>query len=383
MTSHITSRMPAQIATHGGDVWQVAEELELPASEVTLGVALNLLDFSANINPRGLPPSARARLARDAADSRLLGLYPDPSARCLRKALSEQLGVPADAIAVGPGAEALLSPILGCLQARRALVPVPAFSEYRRVCAQQGVEVIPFPLDRAKCFRVPVERFCARIEKERCDAVFLNNPHNPSGAMLEAPEAGRVLDSTRSIGATLILDEAFIDYVPRASLVSEAAQRRGLIVVRSLTKFYGCPALRVGYAVAHPETVRRVMEMLPTWPVTQLAMDALAEAVGDREYADASVRENTVERGRLCESLGGLGLVVFPSAANYLLLELAAGMLAASELRARLISEHRILIRNCDSYEGLEAGRYVRVAVRLGEENDRLVRAIGEELKRL
>ena len=201
--------------------------------------------------------------------------------------------------------------------------------------------------------------------------------------VLEAREVRRILDSTKSIGGTLILDEAFIDYAPLASLASEAAGRLGLIVLRSLTKFYGCPALRVGYAVAHPETVRRVMEALPTWPVTQLAMDALAEAVGDREYADASVRENAVERERMAESLGALGLVVFPSAANYLLLELAAGMPEASELRTRLIGNHRILIRNCDSYEGLGAGRYVRVAVRSGEENGRLVRAMGEELRGL
>jgi threonine-phosphate decarboxylase len=322
-----------------------------------------------------------ARLTRNAADSRLLGMYPDPSARRLRKALSEQLAVPPEAIVVGPGAEALLSPILRCLRARRALVPVPAFSEYRRVCAQQDVEFVAFGLDRSECFRIPVERFCAGIARERCDAVLLNNPHNPSGAMLEAREVQRILDSTASIDATLVLDEAFIDYVPRETLVREAAARQGLVVLRSLTKFYGCPALRVGYAVAHPETIPRVMEMLPTWPVTQLAMDALAEALEDREYGDASIRENVVERERLAESLGGLGLVVFPSAANYLLVELGAETLTASELRARLIGKHRILIRNCDSYEGLEVGRYVRVAVRSGEENGRLVRALGEELR--
>jgi threonine-phosphate decarboxylase len=372
-------------AQHGGDVWQVAEELGIPVSEVGLEIALasalEILDFSANINPRGLPPRAMARLTRNAADSRLLGMYPDPSARRLRKALSEQLAVPPEAIVVGPGAEALLSPILRCLRARRALVPVPAFSEYRRVCAQQDVEFVAFGLDRSECFRIPVERFCAGIARERCDAVLLNNPHNPSGAMLEAREVQRILDSTASIDATLVLDEAFIDYVPRETLVREAAARQGLVVLRSLTKFYGCPALRVGYAVAHPETIPRVMEMLPTWPVTQLAMDALAEALEDREYGDASIRENVVERERLAESLGGLGLVVFPSAANYLLVELGAETLTASELRARLIGKHRILIRNCDSYEGLEVGRYVRVAVRSGEENGRLVRALGEELR--
>jgi threonine-phosphate decarboxylase len=356
---------------HGGDVWQAGAELGISAAE--------LVDFSANINPRGLPPRARERLARDASNSRLVGLYPDPSARRLREALSEHLAVPADAIAVGPGAESLLAPILRCLQPERALVPVPAFSEYRRVCEQLQIEFAPFALQRSEFLRTPVDHLCKSIETRSYGVVLLNNPHNPSGAMLDQHEVQGVLDTVRACGATLLLDEAFIDYVPHASLVREAAAQPGLIVIRSLTKFYGCPALRIGYAVAHQETIGRIRSWLPTWPVTQLAIDALAEAVTDREYAEASIHENAVERERLAVSLSGLGFFVFPSAANFLLLELRAGMSSASELRARLIAKHRILIRNCDSYEELATGRYVRVAVRAAEENCRLIQALTEE----
>ena len=103
---------------HGGDVWRVSAELGVDPSEI--------LDFSANINPRGLPLRARERLARDASDARLLSFYPDPSARSLRNALGERLGVARDAIAVGPGAESLLAPILRYVRPRRALIPVPA-----------------------------------------------------------------------------------------------------------------------------------------------------------------------------------------------------------------------------------------------------------------
>lgn len=361
------------MTVHGGDVWQVGDEFDVPVS--------GLLDFSANVNPRGLPTLAQERLARDASDPRLLGLYPDPFARRLRNALSEQLEVSADAIVVGPGAEALLAPILRCLQPQEVLIPVPAFSEYRRVCEQQKIEFTPFVLERSELFRIPVDRLCTRIESESPGAVLLNNPHNPSGSMLETHEVRRILDAASSSGAELVLDEAFIDYAPHASLVQEASARRGLIVLRSLTKFYGCPALRVGYAIAHPELVQRIRSLLPTWPITQLAMDALAEAVADCEYAEASLLENAVERERLAASLRGLGFVVFPSAANYLLLELREGMPTASELRARLIAQHRILIRNCDSYDGLATGRYVRVAVRSNGENCRLVNALADELR--
>lgn len=361
------------MTVHGGDVWRVGEELGITASEI--------LDFSANINPRGLPPQARERLKRDASDPRLLSFYPDPSARRLREALSQQLAVPADAIVVGPGAESLLAPILRYLHPTRALVPIPAFSEYRRVCEQEQIEFSPFPLQRSELFRMPVDRLCGRIESESPGAVLLNNPHNPSGAVLDAHEVRRVGDIAISFLATLVLDEAFIDYVSEASLVQEAANQPHLIVLRSLTKFYGCPALRVGYAVAHPDAIRGIRSLLPTWPVTQLAIDTLADAVADREYAESSRRENAVERERLADSLRELNLVVFPSVANYLLLELCADMPAASNLRARLIAKHRILIRNCDSYEGLTPKRYVRVAVRSGEENCRLIQALAQELR--
>jgi threonine-phosphate decarboxylase len=354
---------------HGGDVWQVGEELGIPAAE--------LLDFSANINPRGLPRRAQERLARDASDSRLLSFYPDPSARRLRQALSGHLGVSPDAIAVGPGAEALLAPIFRAMNARRALIPVPAFSEYRRVCEQVGIQFVPFPLHRAELFRLPADSFRKRIEADSPDVVLVNNPHNPSGVVLQAGEARSVLDSQ----ARLVLDEAFADYIPEISLAREASAHPSLIVLRSLTKFYGCPALRVGYAVAHPDIIRRIQGLLPTWAVTQLALDALAEALGDREYAAGSLRENATERARLAGLLNGLGLFVFPSAANYLFLELPEG-LRASELRARLLANHAILIRNCDSYEGLETGRYIRVAVRSAVDNDRLIDSLARELKR-
>lgn len=356
------------MTVHGGDVWQVAEEFGLEPQE--------LLDFSANVNPRGLPPRALERLARDAANPRLLKLYSDPSARTLKMALSRQHGVSPQAIVIGPGAEALLSPALRCLGAQRALVPIPAFSEYRRVCTQQQVQFVPFPLQRSDCFRVPADRLSSVIENEHAGIVFLNNPHNPSGSLLEPGEVRGILDTS-----ALLLDEAFIDYAPHASLVEEAAARPGLIVIRSLTKFFGCPALRVGYAVAHPDTARRIASFLPAWPVTQLAIDALAEAVQDREYAGVTLRENAVERNALGHRLKSLGLTVFPSAANYFLLELQPGMPPASELRSRLIHRHHILIRNCDSYEGLSPGRYVRVAVRSGSDNVRLTEALAEELR--
>jgi threonine-phosphate decarboxylase len=360
------------MTVHGGDARVMAGELGIPASA--------LLDFSANVNPRGLPPGAMRRLLEEASNPRLLGLYPDPSARRLRDALARRLNVPAEAIVVGPGAEALLSPAFRWLRGRRALVPIPAFSEYSRVCAREDIGYTPFALERADGFQLRVDCFCRRFESGAFDLAVLNNPHNPSGAALDAEGVYDVLEAVSARGGTLLLDEAFVDYVPRASLASKAAKRDGIIVVRSLTKFYGCPALRVGYAVASPKTIDGIASFLPAWAVTQLATEALAEAVGDDEYAEAAIAENARAREHLRASLVALGLTVFPSEANYLLFELGRAMPESSALRARLIERHRIVVRNCDSYEGLAYGRYVRVAVRAFDENDRLIHALEKEL---
>jgi threonine-phosphate decarboxylase len=343
-------------AVHGGDVWAVAEAFGFAPEEI--------LDFSANINPRGLPPSAAQQLQRDAGDILGLTRYPDPHAWDLRRALSELIDVPPESIVVGQGAEALLGAAVRVFHPARCFVPVPAFSEYARMCSNLHA----FPLDRDSNFKLDVQ---AAVESE-CDLAIINNPHNPSGAFNTREQLRPLLSS----GKNILLDEAFIDYVPDESLACEAARTAGVVVVRSLTKFYGCPSLRVGYAVGQPKIVDSIRSILPAWPVTQLALNALTVAVQDHEYRRASIAECAKHRRELAQRLQELDVKVFPSSANFLLLRLPAKWPDASQLHEQLITRHRILIRNCDSYSGLEQGRYIRVAVRTPDENGRLIQAL-------
>ncbi|MDQ2774764.1 MAG: aminotransferase class I/II-fold pyridoxal phosphate-dependent enzyme [Acidobacteriota bacterium] len=317
-------------AIHGGDVFAVAEAYGFAPTE--------LLDFSANINPRGLPPSAALRLQMDAADITGLTRYPDPHAWPLRRALSQLINVPPESIVVGEGAEALLGAAVRVFHPATCFVPVPAFSEYARICSN----LHPFALDPESNFQLDIQ---AAIESE-CDLAIINNPHNPSGAF-NTREQLRPLFSS---GKNVLLDEAFIDYVPHESLACEAAQTPGVIVVRSLTKFYGCPSLRVGYAVAHPDVVENIRSLLPAWPVTQLALNALTVAVQDDEYRTTAISDCIKHREQLAQALKRMDMKVFPSSANFLLLRLNAKWPDASQLREQLITRHRILIRNCDSY---------------------------------
>jgi threonine-phosphate decarboxylase len=360
-------------AVHGGDVWSAAAECALAPEQV--------LDFSANVNPRGLPELALRQLRADAADPGLLMRYPDPAAAELRAALSARLGIPREAIVVGAGAEALLAAALRAFGARHCLVPVPAFSEYARACAACGATLHPLRLDPAASFQLDVEEYCRLLRSGRSDTAIVNNPHNPSGALADASAMRRIVEAAARSGTRLLVDEAFIDYADRESVTGEAARTPGVVAVRSLTKFYGCPALRAGYAVATPGLVAAIAAVTPTWPVTLLALNALRVALGDEEYARATLAENAAERTRLAAGLAKLGVAACPSAANYLLLRLSAGAAPAALMRERLLREHHILVRNCDSYDGLEPGRYLRVAVRSAGGNDRLLRAFEDVLK--
>ena len=219
-------------------MWQASQQVGIAPSD--------LVDFSANINPRGLPRRAQERLVRDSSDSRRLSFYPDPSARCLRGALSKQLDIPAESVDRGTRRRRRCwhAPILQCLGPRRALVPVPAFSEYRRVCGQQRIEVFAISSRSTRNFSGFVrDRLCRSVEAERGGVILLNNPHNPSGSMLEPDQIRRVREAAKSAGATILLDEAFIDYIPGAPVwCADAVAEASLIVLRSLTKFYGCTA---------------------------------------------------------------------------------------------------------------------------------------------
>lgn len=366
----MTGKHPARTedAAHGGDVWKAAAATDISVED--------LLDFSANVNPEGLPVAALERLQQDAQDLRLLSWYPDRDATALTEQLAAYYQVPPSCIAIAEGAEALIGYALQAFGHGHCIVPVPAFSEYRRRLHAAKVEMSAFLLKAANQFRLPVERFCQEMASGEFQSVIVNNPHNPSGALLSRRSMVRLLDAARLHGVFALIDEAFIDFVPSASCVSHAIREPGVLVLRSLTKFFGCPALRVGCAVGHPAMIRRLKEGIPTWPVTTLAMNALTEALADTSYHRRTLQQTHQRRRSLRASLQKLGCTVYPGTANYLLLRLPATAPSAAEVRERLLRNAQILIRSCDSYEGLEPGRFIRVAVRRSPENRKLVDAL-------
>lgn len=357
------------LPVHGGDLDAIGRRYGIdPAT---------LLDFSANLNPLGPPRALLDELSAAAIDVADLARYPDPDGRPLREALARHLTIDPETIVVGNGAAALFSAAFAALGTRRCVVPTPAFSEYAHAIRNAGATMHALALDRNADFALDPAALTAAIEDANADTSLITNPHNPTGALLEREAVLAISRRARTRAVAMIVDEAFVDYAPEASLVRDAATGDGsLVVVRSLTKFYAVPALRVGYAVTSPERAVRMRAALPSWPVTSLASRALACALDDADYARSTLATNERARARLFADLECIGLRPFRSAANFLFVELPTHAPRAPDLRRQLVLEAGIVVRDCSSYAGCETGSYVRVAVRSEADNERLIDAL-------
>jgi threonine-phosphate decarboxylase len=353
---------------HGGQLHQLAERFAIPVSQ--------LLDFSANINPEGPPETVLAVLHASLDDLSVLTNYPDLQQTELRQSIARHAGVGPQNIAVANGFVPLLEAALRSLPIRHCLLPVPAFVEYRKVLTRSQVEITPYAL-APSAFHYDAE---AMVTGQQ-DALLFANPQNPSGVVCLREALLRVVARAAERDVYVLLDEAFIDYLPEHSLVPDIDRFPNLIVFRSLTKFYGIPGLRVAYAVASPEIASSLDENLPPWPITTLASRAVSAALEDEQYANRTRLLNLERRVHLQTEIEALGIHTYPSAANFLLLRLPS-FVDPVDFWERMIVEHHIVLRSCRNYEGL-SGEHLRAAVRTEQENARLVLAVSQVLARL
>ena len=368
---------------HGGNLAWAAALAGCPASAI--------LDFSASISPLGPPESAL-----DAIQAHLSSLtaYPDPDYGELRTALGEALNVDPDWILPGNGSAELLTWAAWDLSKLEATYLVtPAFGDYWRALSAFGAKVLKCPLDLQLLDAAPVRRLVTddlsvsnrslvspsfplpvplALNAER--GLLLNNPHNPTG-LLFGREA--ILPYVKQLGM-VVVDEAFMDFLPpweQETLIDSVEEFPNLVILRSLTKFYSLPGLRLGCAIAHPDILRRWQLLRDPWPVNALAAAAAAAVVRDTVFERQTWDWLPVARRELFEGLANLpGLQPIAGAANFLLVE---SSMSVSLIQKSLLERHRILIRDCLSFPEL-GDRFFRVAVRSRAENLRLIAGLAE-----
>ncbi|MBU5611337.1 threonine-phosphate decarboxylase CobD [Geomonas azotofigens] len=352
---------------HGGNVFAVARNLGLAPERI--------IDFSASINPLGMAPGVREALT--ASLDRLLH-YPDKGAAELKQALAAYHGVEPAEIAVANGSTELIHLLPRTFPGRKALIVAPAFAEYALALERAEWQIDYFTLSPTADFALSLPDL-ARSLGAGYDMLFLCNPGNPAGTLLPRREIAGVIDLCRESGTFLVLDEAFIDFCEGESAKLLVLGNPRAVLLRSMTKFFGIPGLRLGYAVAAAETVAEIVAQQDPWNVNTAAQIAGVASLADDGYCQRTRSYVDEQRARLASALAGIpGLQVFPGRANYLLVRILRQEVTAGHLREALLPKG-ILIRDCSNFQGLDAG-FFRVAVRLEEENDLLVRALAAAL---
>lgn len=354
-------------AAHGGRVYEAAERWGISPDEV--------IDFSANINPLGPPMAVLSAIQKELAPVRLRS-YPD--SRAFISTISEKHRISPDQIVVGAGTAALMFAALRALAPKTALVLEPGFDEYFRACSAIKTEVLRHRLSESRGFAPDFDALARIVQARQCDLLILNSPHNPTGRLYPREDLIALLGIANENGVSVLVDEAFIDYAPQASLLSAGTSDPRCIVLRSLTKFYAIPGLRIGYAVCAADLAARIRRQIDAWPVSSIALEAARAALFEEDFEIESRRVNTEAREEFADALRKIGLLIFPSDANYLLIKLTQG--CGTEL-ARWLESSRILIRRCDSFSGL-GDAYLRLAVKARQDNLRLVSLIESWLQR-
>jgi threonine-phosphate decarboxylase len=351
---------------HGGQLRQIAARYGIPAER--------LLDFSANINPAGPPPSVLSAIRRALDEPSTIATYPDLELVELKSGVAEYTGAQRKNIAVANGFVPLLDAALRSLKIKRCLLPVPSFREYRNTLENAGVFITPYHLSSDEDFRYVSDAILNDLLKHSCDAILLANPQNPSGAICDVDNMQQLIEMAAQSSITILLDEAFIDYSPDRSLTQWSIEQRNVIVFRSVTKFFAIPGLRVAYAVSLPSNIDAMNRFIAPWPIASFASDAVCTAIRDEVYVEESRLANNRRRLWLEQELARLKIATYLSGANFLLLRFSSEF-DVSLLWENLIVEEQIVLRSCANFEGLQSG-HLRIAVRSELENKRLIRGL-------
>lgn len=345
--------------THGGDIY---------TNQVDY-------DFSVNINPLGMPLGSIAAAHEGIA---MCGRYPDYNGTALRSAIADSNCCDADRVVIGNGAAELIYAVCYALKPKRAVTIAPTFQEYAAAVEASGGYMDYYMLTEADDFQVQTE--ISDYIKAETDIVFLCNPNNPTGKLADKGIIESVIRACSKTDTVLCIDESFLPFVKNSSeltvlnydafLEKKQNETCSILVIRSFTKIYGMPGLRLGYIVTNDiELSDRVRGQLQPWNVSIPAQLAGKAALKDREYIEKTLEMTELEKLYLYNGLDNKRIrKVYHGAANFIL------FYSDEDLYADMY-KLGFMLRDCSNMKGLKRG-YYRIGVRSHSENQMLVRAL-------
>lgn len=351
---------------HGGDIYSAEKEMGIPKEE--------LLDYSANINPFGMPSGVKEALMNGLESCTC---YPDPLCRELVDALSRYHDVEPESIICGNGAADLIFRLLYGKKPKRAMVLAPTFAEYALAMAAVGCECVEYRLDEGNGFQL-TEHVLETID-ESIEMVFICNPNNPTGVVTDRSMMQKILARCEAVGALLVIDECFnefLDEAEEASMIDRLTVSKNLFILKAFTKMYAVAGLRLGYGLCSDKWLMgQIKDCAQAWSVSTLAQLAGIAALKEVAYVAQTRDLIQAQRCYLRQELERLGMKVYASEANYIFFKNETGLNLKEKMK-----KYGILIRSCANYTGLDES-YYRIAVKGAADNQRFMACLEEILR--
>jgi len=326
----------------------------------------NVIKLNTNENP--YPPSPRVMETIAGIRPDKLRRYPDPLGQSFRQAAAEVFQVRPEMVICGNGMDDVLNLAVRAFSGPEAgiVYPVPTYTLYAVLAQIQGspVQEVPFGPDYA----LPLEELLAADGR----LMFLANPNSPSGTFVPKEQVEALARRFRGV---LVVDEAYVDFADEDCL-DLARRYENVLVCRTLSKGYSLAGLRFGFGVGHPELIAGLMKVKDSYNVDAISIEAATAAIRDADHARRNCERVRAERERLTAELRGLGMVVWPSQANFVLARIQTP--PAREVYESL-KQRGILVRYFDC-PGL--ADKLRITVGTQAQNDALLGALGEILGR-
>ena len=377
---------------HGGNIYKVFREKNIK----------EILDYSSNINPYGIPESLKSRIIENLE---ILERYPDPDYVELRKKLANLNNVNLSDIILGNGATEIIFLFMKVINPKKILIVSPTFGEYERAVKAVGtsrnsidlscsddnknienkeIEIEYFELKESDDFKLNIGNLKNQLEK-KYDLLIICNPNNPTGKFLKLAQTEEILKECNKYDTKLFIDEAFIEFLAdgmKESIINTEENKKNLFVTRAFTKFFAIPGLRLGYGMYFDkELEQKISEKKEPWSVNNIAELAGLTVLDDTEYIEKTLKWITKEKIYMYEKLNEIsGIKVYETEVNFITGKIDEKLfsegLNVKVLREKML-EQGILIRDASNFKFLDE-RFFRLAIKDRTSNDRVIEAMKE-----
>ena len=378
---------------HGGNIYKVFREKNIK----------EILDYSSNINPYGIPESLKKRITENLE---VLERYPDPDYVELRQKLANLNNVNLSDIILGNGATEIIFLFMKVINPKKILIVSPTFGEYERAVKATGIsgdtvslsssngdnknienkkiEIEYFELKESDDFKLNIGNLKNELEN-KYDLLIICNPNNPTGKFLKLAQTEEILKECNKYDTKLFIDEAFIEFLEdgmKESIINTEGNKKNLFVTRAFTKFFAIPGLRLGYGMYFDkELEQKISEKKEPWSVNNIAEMAGLTVLDDTEYIEKTLKWITKEKIYMYEKLNEIsGIKVYETEVNFITGKIDEKLfsegLNVKILREKML-EQGILIRDASNFKFLDE-RFFRLAIKDRASNDRVIEAMKE-----